>query len=159
MLIKNFIALASNLCPKQGWRMWLQRSSTGMSCVNVNSYIFDHLPHTARGIPLSEGTVGSILPFVGQLSLVAWMRIKNGRGDGRALSIRIVPQNPLHTFPSCIEPVKTVGAATEHFLQTPIPLPQLKKTFHRILTHCLKWDSCTLTAKKASKQNFKVNCI
>lgn len=54
-----------------------KHSLAGMSCVNFNSYIYYDLPHTARGIPFSEGTVGSILPFVGQLSLVAWIRIKN----------------------------------------------------------------------------------
>lgn len=55
----------------------------GMSCVNLNSYTYDDLPHTARGIPFSEGTVGTILPFVGQLSLIAWMRIMNVRGEQR----------------------------------------------------------------------------
>lgn len=60
-----------------------KHSLAGMSCVNFNTY--NDLPHTAGGIPFSEGTVGSILPFVGQLSLVAWIRVKNGRGEERAL--------------------------------------------------------------------------
>lgn len=54
----------------------------GMSCLNLNRYTYDDLPHTARGIPFSEGTVGSILSFVGQLSLVAWMKIMNVTGEG-----------------------------------------------------------------------------
>lgn len=48
-----------------------KRSLAGMSCVNFKSYTYNDLPHTARGIPFSKRTVGSILPFVGQLSLVA----------------------------------------------------------------------------------------
>lgn len=63
-----------------------KRSLDGMSCVNFNTY--NDLPHAARGIPFSEGTVGSILPFVSQLSLVAWIRIRCRAG----LSASIVGQ-------------------------------------------------------------------
>lgn len=59
----------------------------GMSCVNFNSYTYNDLPHTARGIPFTKGTVGSILPFVGQLSLIAWIRIKNGKVGGGYLTL------------------------------------------------------------------------
>lgn len=52
------------------------RSLDGRSCANVNNYTYDDLPHAARGIPFSKGTVGSILPFVCQLSLVAWIKEK-----------------------------------------------------------------------------------
>lgn len=83
-----------------------KHSLAGMSCVNFNSYTYNDLPHTARGIPLSEGAVGSILPFVGQLSLVAWTRVKNGREMSKTKNISS----------GYTEPVDSVGAPTEHFL-------------------------------------------
>lgn len=151
MLIKkkNLIALASNLCPRQGWRMWLQRSFTGMSCVNVNSYAFDRLPHTARGIPLSEGTVGSILTFVGQLSLVAWMRIKNGRDDGTALSIRTVPPKSSTYFSGlyracqdCMSCNWTFAADTDTTTPAQKNIPQDPHILHEMRfmrTDCKRW--------------------
>lgn len=49
-----------------------KHSRAGYELCKLYSYTYEDSPHAARRIPLPEGTVGSILPFVGQLSLIAW---------------------------------------------------------------------------------------
>lgn len=51
-----------------------KHSWAGWELCKLYSYTYEDSPHAARRIPLPEGAVGSILPFVGQLSLIAWTR-------------------------------------------------------------------------------------
>lgn len=51
-----------------------KHSRAGYDLCKLYSYTYKDSPHAARRIPLPEGTVGSVLSFVGQLSLIAWTR-------------------------------------------------------------------------------------